>query len=160
MRSRKVREAAAAKQHATVLARAQHNKVMEAADRRKQAHVKSVSAKGAAEASKVAKVTGTQRPKKVAPLADASSGPASPDSVLHADTFEAEPELYRVQSATTDGAVIHSEPAGKPRAFDRREATLMLTLMRFGVPNAEVLPASSAGIEALDALAQKYLIRC
>ena len=115
---------------------------------RRAAKIGAIAAKGAAESEKVERVVGHPRALSASsadgasPLAKhASPAPSSPDSVFWLPGASPPPPEPRKPS---------------PRPLQHGEATLMLTLMRAGAPNAELLRARGAA--ELAAIAAKYNI--
>lgn len=130
--------------------------LLEAAEERRAARLGAIAAKGAAESAKVeAMGVRPQFQQRLAP--DKQPPPLSPDSVVP------------TTPGTDTGANAHYRrpppsplpPPPIPRAGDgaqgvARGADLMLTLMRGGAPNNEVLLATT--VADFEAIAQKYNI--
>jgi len=147
----KVASAVAAQQDAVVRTRHAMNDAMSAAVGRHAAEVHRVSLKGATEVQKVSRVTGRPLLGKKAMKERAASTERDTDPKDDADASLLQPH-------SPDSVLVKDYEASDPAKFDRREAGLVLTLMRYGVPNAEVLCARTS--TELEAVAAKYLMQC
>ena len=130
--------------------------LLEAADERRAARLEAIAAKGAAESAKV-EAMGVRPHFQQRHTPDEADGPLSPDSVVPS-TPGTVPAGARYRRAPPPSP---PPPPPIPRAGEgatgvARGADLMLTLMRGGAPNNEVLLATS--VSDFERIALKYNI--